>query len=189
MEEQVTAATAVQATAVQATAVQATAVQATAAAPIEAAAPAPSIESQFNNLLQDLTCFKTYLSDIQSKVRLLEKTVTKELKNELKQLHKQEKKKATTKIQLPLGFNKPSLISNELALFMGKPLNTLLARTEVTKIITAYIRDNKLQDMTHRERIMPNEALRVLLHFQTQPIEPLTYFNLQKYLSVHFIKS
>ena len=49
------------------------------------AAAAPSVETQFNSLLQDLSLFKTQLSDIQSKVRLLEKTITKELKNKDKQ--------------------------------------------------------------------------------------------------------
>ena len=37
------------------------------------------------------------------------------------------------------GFVKPSLISDELAIFLGKPVGTEMARTEVSKEINTYI--------------------------------------------------
>jgi chromatin remodeling complex protein RSC6 len=144
--------------------------------------PAPTIESQFNSLLSDLTVFKTYLSDIQSKVRLLEKTVKSEIKNEQKNKIKQERIK---KVQQPSGFDKPIVVSDELCLFMNKPLKSLIGRTDATNYITNYIRHHKLQDMLDRKIIKPNEALNALLHLSPSS-EPLTYFNLQKYLNVHF---
>ena len=148
------------------------------------AAAAPSIETQFNSLLQDLSLFKTQLSDIQTKVRLLEKTITKELKNK----DKQEKKQSTIalKIQQPSGFDKPAPVTEELCMFLRKPVGTLLARTEVTTAVTNYIRTHKLQDMTQRKKIKPDEALSTLLHLG-ENAEQLTYFNLQKHLSIHFI--
>ena len=159
------------------------------AAPVEAAPLAvpvqavPSIDSQFNSLLSDLTIFKTYLSDIQTKVRLLEKTVKSEIKNEQKNKIKQERIK---KVQQPTGFDKPVPVSDELCLFMNKPLKSLIGRTEATNYITNYIRHHKLQDMLDRKIIKPNEALNALLHLSPSS-EPLTYFNLQKYLNLHFM--
>lgn len=146
----------------------------------------PSIESQFNSLLQDLSLFKTQLSDIQSKVRILEKTITKELKNKEKQEKKQEKKQTTLfKLQQPSGFDKVAPVSEELCLFLNKPNGSMLSRTEVTTAVTNYIRNHKLQNMTNRKKIMPNEALSTLLHLTEN--DELTYFNLQKYLSIHFV--
>jgi chromatin remodeling complex protein RSC6 len=144
--------------------------------------PAPTIESQFNSLLQDLSCFKLQLHDIQGKVKLLEKTITKELKSK----GKQEKKQTTLKLQLPSGFDKPSSISDEMCLFLGKPIGSTMSLTELTQFMTNYIRDNKCQDMTERKNIKPDEVLRKLLKLKT-PDEQVTYFNLQKYLSIHFI--
>jgi chromatin remodeling complex protein RSC6 len=146
------------------------------------AEPQPTIESQFNSLLQDLSCFKLQLHDIQGKVKLLEKTITKELKSK----GKQEKKQTTLNLQLPSGFDKPAPISEDMCLFLGKPIGSTMSLTELTQFMTNYIRDNKLQDMKERKIIKPNEALIKLLKLKS-PDEQVTYFNLQKYLSIHFI--
>ena len=144
--------------------------------------PAPTNESQFNSLLQDLSCFKLQLHDIQGKVKLLEKSITKELKSK----GKQEKKQTTLKLQLPSGFDKPAPISEDMCLFLGKPIGSTMSLTELTQFMTNYIRDNKLQDMKERKIIKPNEALIKLLKIKS-PDEHVTYFNLQKYLSIHYI--
>ena len=146
------------------------------------AEPQPTIESQFNSLLQDLSCFKLQLHDIQGKVKLLEKSITKELKSK----GKQEKKLTTLKLQLPSGFDKPAPISEDMCLFLGKPIGSTISLTELTQFMTNYIRDNKLQDMKERKIIKPNEALIKLLKIKS-PDEQVTYFNLQKYLSIHYI--
>jgi hypothetical protein len=175
----------VQAQQVQAQQVQAQPMQAQppvqAQPPIPELVEPPTIESQFNSLLQDLSCFKLQLSEIQSKVRFLEKNITKELKNK----SKPEKRQTTLKIQ-PSGFDKQSRITDEMCLFIGKPLGSLMSLTELTQFITNYIRDNKLQDMTARKIIKPNEALIKVLRLKS-PDEEVTYFNLQKYLNIHFI--
>ena len=150
----------------------------------EPPAEPPSIESQFNSLLQDLSSFKLQLSDIQTKVRSLEKHITKELKSK----GKTEKKQTTLKLISQTGFNKAVPISDELCVFLSKPLGTSLSRTEVTQFITNYIRDHKLQDMSTRKLIQPNEALFKLLHLKSSD-EEVTYFNLQKYLNIHFTAS
>ena len=84
------------------------------------------------------------------------------------------------------GFVKPSLISDELAIFLGKPKRTEMARTSVSSEINTYIRVNGLQDPRNGRKIIPDEKLRTLLALTEG--DELTYFNLQKYMKHHFIK-
>jgi hypothetical protein len=86
----------------------------------------------------------------------------------------------------PSGFVKPTLISNELAEFLGKAIGTEMARTEVSKEINSYIQAYSLQDRQNGRRINPDEKLRKLLRLSEG--DELTYFNLQKYMKHHFIK-
>jgi len=84
------------------------------------------------------------------------------------------------------GFLRPILISDELAEFLGKPVGTKIARTDVTKEITKYVRANGLQDTQKGRIIYPDEKLRKLLGLTNE--DEISYFNLQKYIGPHFIK-
>ena len=88
--------------------------------------------------------------------------------------------------RFPSGFVKPSLISDKLAIFLGKPVGTKMARTDVSKEINTYIRVHGLQCPYNGRRIYPDEKLRKLLNIDNG-VE-LTYFNLQKYMKHHFHK-
>ncbi len=65
--------------------------------------------------------------------------------------------------RVPSGFIKPPKISNELAEFLGIPVGTEMARTDVSRIINGYIRVNKLQDPQNGRVINPDTKLRALL--------------------------
>ena len=84
------------------------------------------------------------------------------------------------------GFIKPSSISDELAMFLGKPVGTKIARTDVSKEINTYISVHGLQCPYNGRVINPDEKLRKLLNINNG-VE-LTYFNLQKYMKHHFHK-
>lgn len=88
--------------------------------------------------------------------------------------------------RFPSGFVKPSSISDELAVFLGKPSGTKMARTDVSKEINTYIRVHGLQDPFNGRIINPDEKLKKLLG--VSPNDELTYFNLQKYMRPHFYK-
>ena len=88
--------------------------------------------------------------------------------------------------RVPSGFIKPSSISDELAVFLGKPVGTKMARTDVSKEINTYIRVHGLQSPYNGRIINPDEKLRKLLG--VSPNDELTYFNLQKYMKHHFHK-
>jgi hypothetical protein len=84
------------------------------------------------------------------------------------------------------GFVKPSLISDELAIFLGKPIGTEMARTVVSSEINTYINANGLQDPRNGRKINPDEKLRTLLRLSDG--DELTYVNLQKFMKPHFTK-
>jgi len=106
---------------------------------------------------------------------------------ELRAANKANKRRKTNVNRAPSGFVKPTLISNELAAFLGKPEGSVLARTEVTREVNAYIRTQKLQDKDNGRKIIPDAKLLKLLKLKKG--EELTYFNLQKYMAAHFAKS
>jgi len=81
---------------------------------------------------------------------------------------------------------RPRLNFHHCWIFLGKPSGTEMARTEVTREITQYIRAHKLQDPSNGRIIRADTKLRKLLGL-TKSIE-LTYFNLQKYMSPLFPK-
>jgi chromatin remodeling complex protein RSC6 len=87
----------------------------------------------------------------------------------------------------PSGFLKPMLISDELAMFLGKPLGSEMTRVDVSRELNAYIEANGLQDQDNSRKINPDEKLNNLLRLKED--DELTYFNLQRYMKHHFINN
>ena len=156
------------------------------AAPVETAAPSVLTEltESSTEFLSRLNAVASQLSALRTEFRSLEKRWTRELKAAERA---QAKRKKRTGSRAPSGFVKPTLISNELASFLGKPSGTEMARTEVTKEINKYIVAHSLKDASNGRKINPNSALRSLLNIEAN--QELTYFNLQRYMSPHFAKS
>ena len=157
-------------------------------APVETEAAAPSVLTELaessTEFLSRLNAVASQLSALRTEFRTLEKRWTRELKAAERA---QAKRKKRTGARAPSGFVKPTLISNELASFLGKPSGTEMARTEVTKEINKYIVAHSLKDASNGRKINPNSALRSLLNIEAN--QELTYFNLQRYMSPHFAKS
>ena len=84
----------------------------------------------------------------------------------------------------PSGITKPTKVSDAMCEFMGRPKGDLIARTEVTKFITSYIKTQNLKDEEVKRHINPDAKLRALLSIPQG--DQLTYFNLQKYMTSHF---
>jgi chromatin remodeling complex protein RSC6 len=146
------------------------------------AASAPlAIDTQFEALQQNLVKFKTYITEMQGQMRTLEKSV--------KQMKKEIPKKPTqpTVLRQPkiIGFDIPEKITSEMAQFMQNE-TIMSTRNAATSFITNYIRQKKLQDMNDRTRINLNAELAAL--FKLPLTEPLTYFNLHKYINSHFVR-
>lgn len=154
---------------------------------VETAEPVVEDTSVFAKLgdysakLQQLTAL---LSTLKSDFKTLEKCVSRELKSAQKSSQKKRKVSANRQ---PSGFVKPTRISDELATFLSKPIGSEMARTEVSKEINLYIRSKSLQDKDNGRKIHPDAALTKLLNIGKG--EELTYFNLQRYMKHHFLKS
>tara|TARA_B100001093_G_scaffold332516_1_gene317514 strand:+ start:4058 stop:4669 length:612 start_codon:yes stop_codon:yes gene_type:complete len=176
-----------------------------AAKPVAKKAPAPVVEEpvveksvesveaddsqvdelggRFTEFLAKIQNIAAQMSSLKSEFRLLEKAAMREMKA-AKKLSQKKKRKNTNRA--PSGFVKPTLISSELATFLGKPSGTEMARTEVTREINKYIRSHDLQDKSNGRKINPDDKLRSLLKLKKN--DELTYFNLQRYMSPHFAK-
>jgi chromatin remodeling complex protein RSC6 len=86
----------------------------------------------------------------------------------------------------PSGFAKPTLVTKELCDFLGLSEDTKLARTEVTRLLTKYIKDNDLQDKNDRRTILADPKLSSVLRLS--PGDTLTYFNLQNRIKHLFVR-
>jgi upstream activation factor subunit UAF30 len=162
-------------------------VETQAAAPVEEApveVAAPTVIDQFGEFMAKLQAVSSQFSALRTEFRGLERQVSRDLKAAAKVSAKRKRK---TGNRAPSGFVKPTLISNELAAFLGKPEGTEMARTEVTREINAYIREHKLQDKDNGRKIIADKKLTGLLKLKKG--DELTYFNLQKYMSPHFAKA
>ena len=141
-----------------------------------------SLSTKMTELSAKIQLLVSSVSTVKSDYKLLEKLVSRELKNAVKN----SRKKKSLKNRQPSGFVKPTLISDELAKFLGKTIGTEMARTDVSKEINQYIRLNSLQDKSNGRKIIPDNKLATLLKITGD--DELTYFNLQQYMKHHFIK-
>jgi chromatin remodeling complex protein RSC6 len=176
------------------------------AAAVEAAAPAvapvvaPVVEAAATETTEAVVDTSSKLSEFGAKInqvgallasikadyKALEKSIAKDLKNASKS--KKSKKSSTPNPNRQAsGFVKPSAVSEELLKFFGKEAGTMMSRVEVSKEITAYIEKNGLKDKDNGRQINPDAKLTKLLKVNAG--EVLTYFNLQRYLKIHFIKT
>ena len=124
----------------------------------------------------------TMITAIKSEYRALERKWVREIK----QSQKLAKKKRKVGDRAPSGFVKDARISDELAAFLNVDKGVEMARTDVTKEITAYVKAHSLQDKDNGRQINPDAKLKKLLHLGSDDV--LSYFNLQKFMSPHFEK-
>lgn len=179
----------------KATTKAATPVVETPAAPAPAVAPVTetnepvvtiesSMTEDLSGFVETIQTLSTSLNKLKTEFKVLEKRVLREARYMDKVNAKRNKNKGS---RAPSGFVKPASISKDLAEFLGVPEDTKMARTDVTKMITSYVKEHKLQDNENGRKIVPDTKLKALLNIKAN--EEVTYFNLQKYMKPHFIKA
>ena len=84
------------------------------------------------------------------------------------------------------GFNRKQDVTPKLRAFLELPEGELVSRSEVTKSINKYITDKGLKHPDNGRQIILDDTLRDLL--APPAYVQVTYLNLQKYLSPHYIK-
>lgn len=121
-------------------------------------------KDEYNELLSQFT-------KLQKQMKKLMKAIKKENKDE-------------SKPKQLSGFAKPTQISEELATFLNIDKNELIARTQVTKLINIYVKENNLQNPENKREIVMNDALKQLVDIPDDV--KLSFFNLQKYIKHHY---
>ena len=112
--------------------------------------------------------------------RMFEKYAVKVAKAQTKASAEQKKRK-------PSGFARPTRVSSELCVFMGRSDGELISRTETSRFLSKYISDNSLFHPQKKNVILPDESLAQLLGDEAKHTE-ITYFTIQKYINRHFVQ-
>ena len=144
-----------------------------------------TITAHFLKAEKEVRAGKALLKKLQQQHNKDIKAVTVALKNGARRRRERD---PNAPKRAPSGIAKPSIISPELASFLGVAPETLLARTEVIKHISAYIKANNLENPANRRQIVPNDALSKLLGVTKEDAGDLSYFSIQKQLRPHFPK-
>ena len=159
--------------------------------PVEVAAvaapvvPVTTLDEDLKAVTGNLNTLRETVSAMLGQVKKLEKRVHRELKDARKRKRRAPPAEgADAKPRVPSIFERPTKVTDELCKFLGKPNGTLMSRSEVTKGVNNYVKEKNLKN---KHDIKPDASLKTLLAIGEG--EPLTYFNLQRYLNRHYIKA
>ena len=145
------------------------------------------IEDLVNNLLKE----HNEITELHRKHTRNIKECLKLYKREHKQYLKLlPKKKDPNRPKRKNAFTTPTSISDNLCTFLKKPKGTLVARSDVTKAISKYIKSNSLFVPENKKQFVPDNHLSSILSpLKEKDLETgYTYFNLQHYIATEFIK-
>lgn len=181
------------------------AVAAAAPAPAPAPVPAPAAAPETTTNEQPESLFTEKFQRLSELTQQLQQTFSEgkafstEIRKLVSSITRYEKKaqraragrRRRTNGNTQSGITRPVLISDQLCKFLSESKGTLLARTAVTKRITAYIREHNLQNPDNRKQIFPDVKLQALLMpLREQDRESgYTFFNLQHYLKHNYQKA
>jgi hypothetical protein len=142
------------------------------------------LETEAKSITARLLAVRETVSELISEAKRLEKKAAKVQKL----ADKRRRRKAPVEgeegkpVRISI-FQIPTAISPALCAFMGRPAGSKESRSNVTKFITTYVKEKNLKD---KHDIKGDAALLKLLNLKAE--DKLTYFNLQKYLNVHYLK-
>ena len=151
--------------------------------PVETPEQEENYDNEFSEIQAHLKDAMGLIKSLVSKCNALEKRVARDRKVLNKKMRGRARRVVDPN-KPPSGFAKPGPVSDELRKFLGLGKDELIARTEVTKRINTYCKENKLQKEEDKRTIHPDSTLKSLLKLKKG--DELTFFNLQKYMKVHF---
>lgn len=133
----------------------------------------------FSSLVNAVTLLAANVKEIQAKLKVYSKEREKQQKILNKEAAKREKARKT-----PSGFAKPSKISDEMCEFMKIENGSERSRTDVTRFINSYVKENNLYNPVNRRIIVPDPVLKKILRVGDN--DEVSFFKLQSLLSNHF---
>ncbi len=155
------------------------------AAPAEAEAPVASVQDDVKAMLTQASTVRETVGALVAELKRLEKRVAR-LQKEADKRKRRGKRTETADgaPRKPSIFETPTALSPELCSFLGVSAGSKESRSNVTRAITKYVKDNNLKN---KHNITPDAKLKGLLGVKDG--ETLTYFNLQRYLNRHYLKA
>jgi chromatin remodeling complex protein RSC6 len=158
-----------------------------------------SMRERFDKLIKSKLDLMAELKKEVQELRKMQRDHEHALKDAAKKSKKKKSMRDENNPRKPSGFASPVVVSDELYNFLtqfGVKKSDPIARTDVTKYITTYIKEKDLQNPEYRREIIPDATLKKLFgepqerKNQDDENSPLvyTYLRLQKYLSPHFPK-
>lgn len=169
------------------------------------------VEGDAEVVVPDSRTAEEVLTDLQTTLKLLGRDLvsrirdsvkeallaTKVLKREARDVKKRKHKDPATmtpeerdvyeKRRANNAFLKPRPLTDELCVFMGLPSGSHKSQTDVTKFISAYVKEHACFDPDFKRTILPDAKLGKLL--RAKDSDKVSYLNLQQFLKVHFIKT
>jgi len=156
------------------------------AVPAAAAGPTTTLDEDLKSVTAYLNTVRETVASLLGHVKRLDKRVHREIKDARKRKRrvKAEDGAEGSKPRTPSIFERPVQVTDELCTFLGLAKGTLISRSQVTKLVNNYVKEKNLKE---KHSITPDAALRALLALPEGVL--LTYFNLQKYLNHHYVKT
>ena len=142
------------------------------------------VSDKFDQIHQKVADLTSTLRELQTHLKSVQKELVKLVKANVK---KSKSRASTGGKKTPSGFAKPTKLSDALCDFLAIPHGSELARTEVTRKINAYIKEEKLQDEKDKRIIHPDAKLATVLEYKDGDV--VNFFNLQRSLKNCFIKA
>ena len=147
-----------------------------------------STSEKFEVLLKDLSAHVDVGKSLTSRMKALQKEVSKATKTSKRRSVKSESDTDSEGHKRPSALQKPVKISSELCNFLEFEPDKEYSRQDVTKAVNKYIKDNDIQCKDNRRFINLEDTekgrkLKVLLR---EPDQPVTFFNIQRYLKPHY---
>ena len=175
----VAAAPVVAAPVVAATTVEATAVEGADAAVSSVQDDVKAMLTQANTVRETVGALVAELKRVEKRVARLQKEADKRKRRQKKPVEGE-----AVVPRKPSIFELPTPLSNELCSFLGRPSGSKESRSNITKAITTYVKEKNLKE---KHTIKPDTKLKALLGVAEGDV--LTYFNLQRYLNRHYLKT
>lgn len=144
----------------------------------------PSVEDELTALGEDIKTLVNTLKSLSVRYNSLQKRVVRDHRVMEKKMKGRVKKEKDPN-KPPSGFAKPGPVSKDLRKFLGLSDGELISRTKVTQAFTTYCKEHNLQKDSDKRTINADKNITKLLRLEKSS-PPLTFFNLQRYMKIHY---
>lgn len=133
----------------------------------------------------------TFMKTVGGEIKALQKELSKSMsKTKSNKKKKKEPVEGEDVVKRKNVFDVPVPVSDEICDFLGVEKGQMYSRQFITNSITKYVKDNDLQNPDNKRYILlDNSDAGTKLNELLKPDQPLTFFNMQRYLKPHYPKA